>query len=146
MEIRNKQFKSTLVVLSLFVVIVLTINFFAAAPVPYFFVISIGTTHALFRLFSGDKAKVLIIEQETITVEKYARPFKLEEKSYDLKDVKFRRSKEFVSEATTASKIYAEDLNGQRLFVISTELMLWEKSDLEKIINFIGTIRPLSVV
>lgn len=139
MEIRNNQFKSTLIVLSLFVAIVLVTNFFVADPVPYFFVISIGTTHALFRLFSGDKAKEILIKGEMITVRKYARPFTLEENAYDLKEVKFRKSKEFVSEATTANKIYAEDLQGKRLFVISTELLLWEKSDLEKIMDFIST-------
>ena len=145
MEISNHQTTSLVAIISLFVVATLCINFFMENPLSYFFVLSIGTTYALFRIFSGERVKSIVIASNKISVRKYSRPFWLIEESYDLKEVIFRKRRVLVGEGTMATKVYAENTRGQLLFLLSKELLLWKDEEIKRILCFLEEQKPSEI-
>jgi hypothetical protein len=86
-----------------------------------------------FSIYSGKNVKEIQIGEEKIIVLYYDRPFRLKRHELNPQGVLFRYDYRMVGSLTWANRICAEDLNGTKLFIISTNLGLWEESQITDI-------------
>lgn len=128
--------RSVTLIISFCLVISVLAILFADHSLSYIIVSAIGSSAAVFRIFSGKKVKEISFDQDIITVWKYNRPFRLERFSYHPDNIYLQQKRKVVGKASTAKYLQAEDTESNSLFVISSELLLWNDRELEEIHTF----------
>ena len=132
---KNNQVKSCILIFGVFATVVLVLNFTMETPLFAFITLSLGTTSILFSTHSKQKVKKISFKDDFIVIQKYARPFHLQQMKYYLVDVAFSEDINIVGEFSWSKRVCGKDKLGNILFIISTEFALWEEDQLKDILQ-----------
>lgn len=137
MKFRNNQKRAVTTTIGVFILIVLFITFFidSETRVYYYLVLSVGIASALFRLHNGKKVKKISLQEGHIIALLYDKPFVLQKKTFTLASLNWFWSNELVGQLATANKLVGKSKDDKIAIVLSEELLLWKKSQIDEVVN-----------